>query len=176
MQISLSETVEAKLLANELDLGLVSHDAGDPRLVARAFMSDELVVIVPPGHKWAKKRHVAPRELADETFIVAAQGAGTRAVVEERLQALGIVLTNVMEFGNLEGAKHAVEAGLGISVQARSVVQREVAAGSLHAVRLTGMDTRIQFFFARKKNAHLTHAARELVGLLEGVGAASHAR
>ncbi len=176
LQISLSETVEAKLLANELDLGLVSHDAGDPGLVARAFMSDELVVIVPPGHRWAKKRHVAPRELADEMFIVAAQGAGTRAVVEERLQALGIVLTNVMEFGNLEGAKHAVEAGLGISVQARSVVQREVAAGSLHAVRLTGMDTRIHFFFALKKNAHLTHAARELVVLLEAVGTASHAR
>jgi DNA-binding transcriptional LysR family regulator len=176
LQISLSETVEAKLLANELDLGLVSHDAGDPRLVARAFMSDELVVIVPPGHRWAKKRHVAPRELADETFIVAAQGAGTRAVVEERLQALGIVLADVMEFGNLEGAKHAVEAGLGISVQARSVVQREVAAGSLHAVRLTGLDTRIQFFFARKKNAHLTHAARELIELLEAVGTTRHAR
>ena len=75
-------------------------------------------------------------------------------MVEERLRALGIVLTNVMEFGNLEGAKHAVEAGLGISVQARSVVQREVTAGLLHAVRLTGMDTRIQFFYARKKNAH----------------------
>ena len=176
LQISLSETVETKLLANELDLGLVSHDAGDPRLVARAFMSDELVVIVPPGHRWVKKRHVAPRELADETFIVAAQGAGTRAVVEERLRALGIVLTNVMEFGNLEGAKHAVEAGLGISVQARSVVQREVDAGSLHAVRLTGMGTRIQFFFARRKNTHLTHAARELIELLEAVGTASHAR
>ena len=43
LHILLSETVETKLLANELDLGLVSHDAGDPRLVARAFMSDELV-------------------------------------------------------------------------------------------------------------------------------------
>ena len=82
LEICLSELVDAKLLVNELDLGLVSHDARDPRLVARPFMSDELVVIVPPGHRWAKKRHVAPRELAGETFIVAAQGAGTRAVVE----------------------------------------------------------------------------------------------
>jgi len=173
LEICLSEAVEAKLLANELDLGLVSHDARDPRLVARAFMSDELVVIVPGGHKWAKKRRIDPREIAKETFIVAAQGAGTRAVVEERLLALGIVVPNVMEFGNLEGAKHAVEAGLGVSVQARSVVQREVAAGSLHAVRLTGMDTQIQFFYARRKNTHLTHAARELVGLLEAAGGAS---
>jgi DNA-binding transcriptional LysR family regulator len=170
LEICLSELVETKLLANELDLGLVSHDARDPRLVARPFMSDELVVIVPPGHRWAKKRHVAPRELAGETFVVAAQGAGTRAVVEERLRAQGIVLPEVLEFGNLEGAKHAVEAGLGVSVQARSVVQREVAAGSLRAVRLTGMDTRIQFYYARRKNTHLTHAARELIGLLEAAG------
>ncbi len=176
LQISLSEMVETKLLANELDLGLVSHDGHDPRLVARAFMSDELVAIVPPGHRWAKKRRIAPQELAEDTFIVAAQGAGTRAVVEERLRVLGIVLPNVMEFGNLEGAKHAVEAGLGISVQARSVVQREVAAGSLHSVRLTGMDTRIEFFSVRRKNTHLPHAARELVGLLEGVGSTGPSR
>jgi DNA-binding transcriptional LysR family regulator len=176
LEICLSELVETKLLANELDLGLVSHDARDPRLVARPFMSDELVVIVPPGHRWAKKRHVAPRELAGETFVVAAQGAGTRAVVEERLRAQGIVLPEVLEFGNLEGAKHAVEAGLGVSVQARSVVQREVAAGSLRAVRLTGMDTRIQFFYARRKNTHLTHAARELIGLLEAAGGTSPSR
>ena len=176
LQISLSETIEAKLLANELDLGLVSHEARDPRLVARAFMSDELLVIVAREHAWARKRRIAPRELAGETFIVAAQGAGTRAVVEERLRVQGIVLTNVMEFGNLEGAKHAVEAGLGISVQASSVVLREVAAGALHAVRLTGMDTRIQFFYARRKNTHLTHAARELIGLLEAAGAKSRSR
>jgi len=167
LEICLSEAVEAKLLTNELDLGLVSHNARDPRLVAQAFLQDELVVIVPPGHKWAKKRRIDPRELAEETFIVAAQGAGTRAVVEERLKTLGIAVPNLLEFGNLEGVKHAVEAGLGVSVQARSVVRREVGAGSLHAIRLTGMDTSIEFFHVRRKNTHLTHAARELVGLLE---------
>lgn len=168
LEICLSEAVEAKLLANELDLGLVSHNTRDPRLVARAFLRDELVAIAPPGHKWAKKRRIAPQELAGETFIVAAQGAGTRAVVEERLRALGITVTSLLEFGNLEGVKHAVEAGLGVSVQAHRVVQREVEAGSLHAIRLTGMDTSIEFFYVRRKNTHLSHAARELVGLVEG--------
>src|SRR5450755_2601948 len=40
LDISLSERIEAKLLANEIDLGLVSHDARNPRLLARAFMTD----------------------------------------------------------------------------------------------------------------------------------------
>ncbi len=176
LEIELSETVEARLLANELDLGLVSRETRDPRLTSHPFMTDELLVIVPPGHRWAKRRHLAPRELAGETIIVAAQGAGTRAVVEERLREKGIALSKLMEFGNLEGAKHAVEAGLGISVQARSVVEREVSAGTLRALRLTGMDTSIQFFYARRKNTHLTHAARELIGLLETAGSTRRSR
>jgi DNA-binding transcriptional LysR family regulator len=167
LDIALSDTIGPKLLANEIDLGLVSYEPHDPRLVAREFMTDELIVIVPRHHAWAKKRQVRPEELAGETFIVAARGAGTRTVIEERLKALGIVLQNVMEFGNLEGVKHAVEAGLGISIQARSVVEREITAGSLRALKLEGMDASITFLYACRKNAHMSHAAKALIALLE---------
>lgn len=167
LEIRLSEAVETKLLANEFDLGLVSHDTRDSRLVARPFMRDELVVIVPLEHAWASKRLIRLKALATETFIVAAQGAGTRAVVEERLAEQGITLPRIMEFGNREGVKHAVEAGLGVSVQARTVVEREIAAGSLHAVRLSGVDTSIRFFYVSRRNSHLTYAAKALIALLE---------
>jgi DNA-binding transcriptional LysR family regulator len=170
LDISLSERIEAKLLANELDLGLVSYDARNPRLLTKAFMTDELIAIVPPHHTWARKRQIKPQDLTGETFIVAAQGAGTRAVVEERLKAQGIVLANVLDFGNLEGVKHAVEAGLGISIQAKSVVQRELTAGSLRDIELAGMDASIQFFYTRRKNSHLSNAAKALVGLLTESG------
>ena len=170
LDISLSESIEAKLLANELDLGLVSYDARNPRLLTRAFMTDELIAIVPPNHPWATNRQIRPKELAGETFIVAAPGAGTRAVVEERLKAQGIVLANVLDFGNLEGVKHAVEAGLGISIQAKSVVQRELAAGTLRGIKLSGMDASIQFFYTYRKNAHFSNAAKAVVALLPEIG------
>jgi DNA-binding transcriptional LysR family regulator len=167
LEIMISDAVGPKLLANEIDLGLVSSEPRDPRLTARPFFTDELVVIVPRSHPWAAKTRLHVEDLAGETYIFAARGAGTRTVMEERLRAKGIVLPNVLDFGNLEGVKHAVEAGLGVSVQARSVVQREVAAGSLRAVKLSDVDTSIQFFSAWRKNAHLTHAAQALVELLE---------
>ena len=166
LEIALSERIEAKLLANELDLGLVTHDARDPRLLTRAFMTDELIAIVPRNHRWATNRRIKPQDLPGETFIVAAQGAGTRAVVEERLSAQGVVLDHVLDFGNLEGVKHAVEAGLGVSIQAKTVVQRELADGTLHAIKLAGMDATIPFYYSCRKNAHLSHAAKALVALL----------
>jgi DNA-binding transcriptional LysR family regulator len=170
LDIALSDTIGPKLVANEIDLGLVTYEPRDARLVSRTFMTDELVVIVGRKQRWAAKTRIKPQELTSETFIVAARGAGTRTVVEERLRSLGIVLPNILEFGNLEGVKHAVEAGLGISIQARSVVKREVAAGSLRAIKLVGMDAKIEFLYVWRKNAHLSHAARALIALLEAIG------
>ena len=78
-------------------------------------MTDELLAIVPPEHKWVNRHNIRAEEMAAETFIFAARGAGARATVEERLKAKGIVLPNMLDFVNIEGVKHAVEAGLGIS-------------------------------------------------------------
>jgi DNA-binding transcriptional LysR family regulator len=101
-----------------------------------------------------------------ETFIVAARGAGVRAAVEERLKQKGIVLTNVIDFGNMEGVKRAVEAGLGISIQPQSVVQREISAGSLTGVSLAGLDDKLGRFYVCRRDKHLSNAAKAFLALL----------
>ena len=166
LDITVSGMIGPKVLASEIDLGLASYEPRDSRLVARAFMTDELVAIVPRDHKLAHKRHITPQQLTEDTFIVAARGGGTRTLLEERLRDQGIVLEKVLDFGNLEGVKHAVEAGLGISIQARSVVQREIASGSLRALKLVGIDATIPFFYVCRQNAHLSHAANALIEML----------
>jgi DNA-binding transcriptional LysR family regulator len=166
VDISLSAKIMAKILANKLELGLVSQEAHDPRLFAKQFMTDELIAIVPSNHRWANKKRIRPQELMRETFIVAARGAGVRAAVEERLKQKGIVLTNVIDFGNVEGVKRAVEAGLGISIQPRSVVQREISAGSLTGVSLAGLDDKLGRFYVCRRDKHLSNAAQAFLALL----------
>ena len=167
VDISLSAKIMAKILANKLDLGLVSQEAHDPRLFARQFMTDELIAIVPSNHPWANRKRIRPQEFMRETFIVAARGAGVRAAVEERLKQKGIVLTNVIDFGNMEGVKRAVEAGLGISIQPQSVVQREISAGSLTGVSLAGLDDKLGRFYICRRDKHLSNAAKAFLALLQ---------
>jgi DNA-binding transcriptional LysR family regulator len=167
LDISLSEETVAKVLANKLDLGLVSHEAHDPRLFAKEFMADKLIAVAPRSHRWANKKRIRPQDLPRETFIVASRGAGTRAVVEERLKEKGVVLQDVIDFGNTEGVKRAVEVGLGVSIQAESVVQREISAGSLTGVSLAGMDAKIVYFYLFLKDKHLSNAAKAFLGLLQ---------
>ncbi len=166
LEISLSEKVNARILSNRLDLGLVTHRANDSRLLSQEFMTDQLVAIFPVNHHWAAKHRVTPQDLLGETFIVAAQGAGTRAVLEERLHEKGPQLQNLLDFGNLEGVKHAVEAGLGVSIQARSVVRREIADGCLLARPLADIDDSLEYLYVRRKDKHLSNAAQAFLALL----------
>ena len=167
LDISLTEKIVAKILANKIDLGLVSHESSDPKLLTKKFMTDELLAIAATNHPWRNKRRLQLQEIMRETFIVAAAGAGTRAVVEERLAAKGLALKKVMDFGNTEGVKRAVEAGLGVSIQSRSVVQREIAGGFLTGIRLAGMDTRLDYFYVRRRDKHLSNATKAFVSQLE---------
>jgi DNA-binding transcriptional LysR family regulator len=166
LEISLSEKISVRILGNKLDLGLVTHRVKDARLLSQEFMTDQLVAIFPVNHHWAVKQRITPPDLIGETFIVAAQGAGTRAVLEERLTEKGVGLENLLDFGNLEGVKHAVEAGLGVSIQARSVVQREIADGSLLALPLAEIDDRLEYLYVRRKDKHLSNAAQAFLALL----------
>jgi len=167
LNISTSEEIEAEVLANKLDIGLVSGAVHDAKLLAKQFMVDELVVIMPSDHKWSRKSRIHPQDLLEETFIWAAPGAGIRTVVEERLKAKGLTLQKVVDFVNLEGVKHAVEAGLGISIQPRSIAEREMAAGSLRALRLADMDPKIPYAYLYLKKRHVSAAAKAFLELLQ---------
>ncbi len=166
LAISTTASIAAKVLDDKVDFGLVSADVHHPKLVSLSFMTDELVVIVPADHPWANRRQIKAQDLTGETFIVAARGAGARAVVEERLKAKGIVLQNVLDFGNAEGVKHAVEAGLGVSIQPRGIVRREIEDGSLQALRLADMDSEISYLYICRKKRHISSAHAAFLEML----------
>ncbi|MFZ0704998.1 MAG: LysR substrate-binding domain-containing protein, partial [Candidatus Korobacteraceae bacterium] len=86
--------------------------------------------------------------------------------VEERLNAKGIALPNVLDFVNIEGVKRAVEAGLGISVQPRVAIQREVDAGTLVAGRLADMDPEIHYVYISRKKQIPSAAQKAFVEML----------
>src|SRR5262249_25659139 len=66
LQIANSQTIEGRVRERELDLGIVGGHAlrpGEEGL--SAGMRDELVLIVPPAHAWARPLGMHPRCLVD---------------------------------------------------------------------------------------------------------------
>jgi DNA-binding transcriptional LysR family regulator len=98
-----------------------------------------LVLVVPRGHSWWTKSRVSAEELAAQPLIQREPGSGSRKCLEKSLEQLGVqpsTLNVAMELGSNEAIKEAVLAGLGVAVLSRCVVQKEITAGKLRAIRV----------------------------------------
>src|SRR6516165_66509 len=56
---SLSSRIPAELIDGELELGLLTYDPGDDRLVSRVIYTDHLAFIVSPKHRIASRPEVS---------------------------------------------------------------------------------------------------------------------
>ncbi|HZU14218.1 MAG TPA: LysR substrate-binding domain-containing protein [Chloroflexota bacterium] len=151
-------TVE-RLLANELDFGLVAGPVEDATLVAEPYLDDELIVIVAPTHRFAREKVVYPGELRRETFLVREAGSGTQERMEERMSALGIEPADTMQLGSTEAIKQAVAADLGISIASRYSVQAELQGGRLCAAAVPALQMQRQLLLLHHKDKRLSKTA-----------------
>jgi DNA-binding transcriptional LysR family regulator len=120
-------------------------------VVFERFLEDEVILICPPGHPFAG-RTVTLDELAAERVIVMQEGAGVRQVIEDELRRVGRRLRDLdirLELGLQESAKTAVQAGFGVTFISRSSVESELAAGTLAAARVDGLDPRREISLVR---------------------------
>ncbi len=167
VDMALSEQVAEKVLDNSAEIGLIGHSMKDPRLVSEKFLSDELLLIVSSRHKWAHRRRITPGELSDQPFIISKEGSGTRITVEKKFRDSGIALRRVIEFGNTEGVKKAVESNLGISILSKHTVSREIAVGLIIPLTLPGIDMERSFHFIYRRDKYITQAMKSFLALLK---------
>ena len=168
VQIGNSALIEERIRANELDLGVVGGHAlhaGEECLTAG--LVDELLLVVPPAHRWARRREVAPGRLTTERLLIREPGSATRLVTERALQQHGVRLGASMELGHTEAIKQAVMAGLGIAFISVHAVRGEVASRRLSALRLEGVRIRRHFHVIHNEARTLGASARAFIGLLE---------
>src|SRR5918999_849016 len=60
---SLSSKIPAQLLDGDLELGVISYDPEDDRLVSKIIFTDLLAFVVSPQHRLAKRKSVSITEL-----------------------------------------------------------------------------------------------------------------
>jgi len=167
LQIGNSAVIEQRVRTNEVDLGVVGGHAlrqGEECLTA-GFL-DELVLIVPPSHRWARRREVWPTPLVLERLLIREEGSATKELTERILQQAGVRFTVAMELSHTEAIKEAVAAGLGMAFVSVHAVRNEIKAKQLAAVRLKGVRLHRHFHVIHNESRILTHSARAFVEAL----------
>jgi DNA-binding transcriptional LysR family regulator len=120
---------------------------------------DEIRAVVAADHPWARRRSVSLTALAREPFLAREPGSGTRAVAVATLAAAGVELHPTLEVSSAEGLKRAVLGG-GFTLLSERVVATEIAAGTLAAVPVTGVELHRSLRAVRRRRPAPTGVAR----------------
>jgi len=124
------------LLAGKIDIGIVSSEVNDRRLVVKPVFEDEVVLIAAKRHRFAQQTHVKLADLRDETlFVYPPREEST--VLQQILLPAGVSPARVDEVMLTEAIIELVKAGLGVSFLARWAVQPMIDAGTIVARPLT---------------------------------------
>jgi len=168
LQIANSQVIEQRVRGRELDLGIVGgHSVSPGQECLAAGMLDELVLIVPPGHEWARRRDIAPEALADAPLLMREAGSATRSVTERALQRAGIKFRVSMEFDHTEAVKQGVMAGLGVAFASVYAIRGETSTGRLLALQLRGVRIQRHFHVLHHESRRVTASARAFMELFE---------
>ena len=139
-------------------------------LEARELMADELVVVVPADHAWARLATVALADLQAEPMVVRERGSGSREALERALGSASTSLAAlrvVAEMGSTEAVKQAVRAGVGVSLISKRAVEVECAAGLVSCVKITNMPVARSFYLVTHRERSRSPLALAFLSFLE---------
>jgi len=138
LEVGNSRHVTELVATGAADLGFVEGPHQPPGLRSRIVGSDELVVVVGPGHPWARRRRPVPlATLAGTPLILREPGSGTRDALWEALCRIGEPAPPAAELGSTAAIKSAVIGGDAPAVLSMLAVARELAERRLVAVPVT---------------------------------------
>ena len=159
LSISNSGDIVRKLLEGAVEFGVIGAKWDDRRISLEEIWSDELVLAVYPGHRWAKRKEVSLEELAKEPFIQRERNSGTRMVVAQALEANGVQasqLATVAEMGSTEAVRQAIKARIGVSILSAHAVSEDAGRNALVTVALQGVRIQRPFYLAQRRSRELS--------------------
>lgn len=165
LKVSNTEGIVSMVENNIIDLGVVEAPVGNKNLSVEHCKTDQLVAIVPPTHELAEFDVLPAQRLLDFPYICREEGSGTREVIVEYLNQIGLnanELNVIMELGSPEAIKGAVEAGIGITVLSHATLVKEIKLNTLKAIPLDPPLTR-PFSFVHQKQKFRQLAMDELL-------------
>ena len=166
----LSSRIPAQLIDGDLELGLLSYDPGDDRLVSTVIYTDHLAFIVSPGHRFAGRESVSIADLGMETFIAHNVISPYREVVLREFQRHKVALNMDVEMPTVETIRRMVQRNQGVAFLPRLCVEQEVEQGILCEVGVRELKVERKIRLVHPARRALSHAAKAFLELMKARG------
>jgi DNA-binding transcriptional LysR family regulator len=164
---SLSSKIPGELMDGNLELGVISYDPGDARLVSTVLYTDSLVFVVSPRHPFAKRKSVSITDLGRETFIAHNVVSPYRDVVLREFQRHKVPLNMEVEMPTVETIRRLVEDNQGVAFLPRMCVEKDLDQKSLREVKVKEMHVERKIRLVHPSRRALSHAARAFLEVVQ---------
>jgi DNA-binding transcriptional LysR family regulator len=133
LSVSADYTGEAvqHLLEGLLDIAILVAPSPIRGLKIEPLATDELCVIIPASHPWAKRRRIRWHDLATQVLITYNKASQTHQLLLHRLAKERASMPETMEVREAEAVTEMVKVGLGVAVQPPWVVRTDLQTGEL---------------------------------------------
>jgi DNA-binding transcriptional LysR family regulator len=170
VSLSVYDTAEVieRVEAGEAHIGMTGAEIPGARVLQEELGRDDLVMVCPPDHPFAKKVGLVMEALTEESFVMREPGSGTRMVAEEEMRHHGVdpqELDVVLELGTNEAVLSAVEGGLGIGIVSSWVAAKALKLGTVAQIDVGGFPLRRPLFLVMPRTTP-TRAADALADFL----------
>jgi DNA-binding transcriptional LysR family regulator len=157
LNIEPGDTTEAVDLLDQrsIDCAICLEPNREERFEFRPLFSDELLFLVGAEHPWARQGRVERNEIPDQNYVLYNKGTYTFELIEKYFRDEHIALNTVIELRSMEAIKELVKAGIGISILAPWVAEKEIAERSLSAFPLGKRKLKRQWGVLHWRNPNL---------------------
>jgi DNA-binding transcriptional LysR family regulator len=155
--------IPAEVLDGSLDAGVLAFDPKNRLLHSVRIGTDELVLLVAPGHRLAHRRQVTMADLSREAVIAHNDPSPARERVLRTFEQRHLPLDIHIALPSLDAIKRAVEMRLGVALLPRRCAIAEIAANRLVAVRVAHLRWPRQLRLTYRAAGELSRAAAAFV-------------
>jgi DNA-binding transcriptional LysR family regulator len=164
---SLSSKIPSQLIDGDLELGVISYDPDDDRLVSTVIFTDHLAFVTSPQHRFGTRRSVSIGELGMETFIAHNVLSPYRDVVLRAFQRHKVALNMDVEMPTVETIRKLVQRNEGVAFLPKMCVQQEVEQGLLHEVEIEELSVERKIRLVHPARRALSHAAKAFLEVVK---------
>lgn len=172
LTISDSTEIERLVLSGALELGVIGSKSSSKDLIHYDLWKDELILVVHPAHRWAKRKAVSLNELLEEPFILRERGSGTQIIIEDLFKELGIdgihSLRSTAYFGSSTAVKEGIKSGIGVSIISSRAVETEIKSGTLKRIKIKDLpQIKRSFYLIRDKRRIASPSCKAMIEFLK---------
>jgi DNA-binding transcriptional LysR family regulator len=174
VHVSINVTPSSELIARSIkmknDIAFFSYEVKDKNLMVQPVVTEKLVIITKPDHRFSKMKYISPEDLDGETMISHEEGSIQKQVIDGMIEDydLDIKILGV-DYTSNEAIKASVDLGEGIALISERAVARAVKTGLLYAVPIGKKPLTRKLYMGWHRDRIITPKIRAIIDLCQEI-------